>query len=222
MDEELLMVFAKVPVPGSCKTRLAVRFGHDAAAELAEAFLVTTLRRFGGPNGSRCVEYHFAPPELQVRAREIAGSRAESIPQVEGDLGARMSHAFRRGFSRGPRRVVCIGADSPHLPESIVDQAFQRLAEVPVVLGPAEDGGYYLIGLTGSHDALFDAIPWSTDRVLKVTLDRCAREGLGAELLPPFYDVDEPDELVRLAKYLEESGDEPDLLALCTDVLDGK
>uniref|UniRef100_UPI0026367E0D TIGR04282 family arsenosugar biosynthesis glycosyltransferase n=1 Tax=Geobacter sp. TaxID=46610 RepID=UPI0026367E0D len=122
-------------------------------------------------------------------------------------LGERMAGAFRRAFDRGCRRVAIIGTDSPDLPLAFIGWAYELLADpaVDAVFGPSEDGGYYLLALKRFHPALFAGIPWSTDKVLELSLARAAEAGLATALLPPWYDVDTADDLRRPGLMVPES-----------------
>jgi len=127
-------------------------------------------------------------------ARAAAGM--ERIAQRGADLGARLLGTFRSLRARGFRRVVVIGSDSPTLPPAVLDQAFAALRQGgEVVLGPAEDGGYYLVGSTRVLPEMFEGIPWGTDRVLRATLQGLHRSGVRAVILPRWYDVDRPADL---------------------------
>ncbi len=124
------------------------------------------------------------------------------VDQEGSDLGERMWRMFR-DLSPRHRPVVIVGSDSPHLPAAYLEQAFAELEKVPLVLGPAEDGGYYLIGATGVPD-LFEGIAWGTERVLRGTLQRALALRLPCRLLPTWYDIDDPPALDRLARALAE------------------
>jgi len=194
-----LVVMAKAPVGGSAKTRLAAsaRLDPTEVEALVETFLLDTLdhaRELTAVTLRVC----FAPASQRAWFDErVAG--LECAPQIEGDLGARMVAAFDQEFGRGAGCVVVLGSDTPHLPSSRIAQAFDRLEHHDVVLGPALDGGYYLIGLRASTAALFEDIPWSTDRVLDVTIARIRALGLAVAQLEPTYDVDGAADLERLA-----------------------
>ena len=194
-----LVVMAKAPVGGSAKTRLAASARLDPAAiqALVEAFLLDTLEHAREVPAAD-VRVCFAP----ASQRAWFESRVDGLdlsPQVEGDLGARMTAVFDAEFQRGVRAVVIIGSDTPHLPTERISQAFRELDNHDVVLGPALDGGYYVIGLSAPAVTLFDDVPWSTDRVLDVTLQRARSARLSVSRLEPTYDVDGAPDLERLA-----------------------
>ena len=186
-----LSIFAKAPVPGHVKTRLRPVLDEEQAARLAAAFVRDTLLKAAqlGPPvtvyyaGDRALLVPLAPPN--VRWAEQAG----------GDLGARMACV--------PAPCLILGADSPHLPLSLLSAALAAVPAYDVVLGPAEDGGYFLIGLRAPQPALFDGIAWSTETVLAQTLARADALGLTVHQTPPWYDLDTPADLRRLAQGLE-------------------
>jgi hypothetical protein len=119
-------------------------------------------------------------------------------PQPGGDLGARLRAAFRTLRAAGAPRVIALGADSPTLPPEHLEEGIEAIAESDLVLGPTEDGGYYLVGSRVSDETIFRDIPWSTERVLEVTLARAVQARLSVRLLPAWYDVDDLEGLRRL------------------------
>lgn len=182
-----MIIFVKAPRPGLVKTRLAATLGPAAACE-AYCLLVETLLR--GLSSLEEVELRFAPDEA---AGEILRWRRNSwrmAPQGAGGLGQRLERAFREAFDRGAGRVAVIGSDCPAVTQADVASARSALTAHDVVLGPANDGGYWLIGLRKPHPELFRGIAWSTNRVLAETLDCCAAAGLQVELLRSLADVD--------------------------------
>ena len=127
----------------------------------------------------------------------------ECIPQGTGDLGDRLSRISRRLFSQGYRKLVILASDTPHLPQECIHRAFSRLDETDVVLGPCDDGGYYLVGSRVHAPALFEGIAWSTSAVLEQTTGRAEDAGLSWEVLPSCYDIDTIDDLRRLVADLQ-------------------
>lgn len=195
-EQRVLGLFAKWPVAGAVKTRLAP---GDAAwsARVAQAFLLDALQRFSAVDADRVLV--FAPPEREVDFVVLAAERFALAPQVDGDLGQRLAAFFAQQFDAGARAVVAIGTDSPTLPVEYVERAFAELENSDVVLGPATDGGYYLVGCGHAHPTLFDNIGWSSRRVLDDTIAALAEPRWRLALLPPWYDVDTPEdwELLR-------------------------
>lgn len=183
-----LIVFVKAPVPGRVKTRLQPPLSGAQAARLYEAFVgdaVASARLCGEAAVEVAYEPHPKRPDLSWLEEAPAW-----FPQTQGDLGARLIAAFERAFSAGAGKVVVIGSDCPDLEPDILRQAFERLDDAPAVIGPAEDGGYYLIGLSRAMPHLFTKMEWSVGGVLRDTVDRLRLRGDGFRLLPTRRDVD--------------------------------
>lgn len=197
MEEDRILFFVRLPEPGRVKTRLAASVGDEAAAELYGCFagdMLETLRSAQAP--LTCVA---APPERAGEVRAWLGCR-ECVPQEGPDLGARMKNAFEQAFARGARRVVLVGSDLPDLPVGHVERAFGLLESHGAVLGPAEDGGYYLIGFTreGFVPEAFVGPDWGGDTVYAKTLGILRARGVEPGLAPAWRDVDTAADLVRL------------------------
>ena len=191
-----IAIFAKAPVAGQVKTRLVPPLSPEEAAAVARACLEATLRRFV-PALEAPVTL-FLDGEADGALRALAGSLGVEIAaQVGADLGARLEAAFRLLRAGGAGRTVAVGSDSPTLDPAWVAQAVGSLEKHDVVVGPAEDGGYYLIGLRAEAPELFRDIPWSTDRVAEATLARANALGLAVDVLPAWYDVDDIPTLRR-------------------------
>jgi rSAM/selenodomain-associated transferase 1 len=218
-----LAIFAKAPIAGQVKTRLAPVLTPEGAASLYRCFLLDTVElamkateRPAWAVDRRQTFIFYTPPEAWQVLRsgphgleEMIEQPIDLLPQGSGDLGSRMSDAFQDLFMRGYEAVVIIGGDLPTLPLSRLNAAFAALERRPgaegplwVVLGPSLDGGYYLIGLRAPQPALFEGIAWGTSRVLGQTVDRITRLGLKVECLEPWYDVDTVDDLDFLVAHL--------------------
>jgi len=192
-----LLVFAKWPTPGECKTRLIPALGADGAAELHRTMVVRTLflaRRFAVHTGSRIVLYGAGASSLDFQ--NWLGPDLECLPQCEGDLGRRMRQAFASHLTHN-RKVLIIGTDCPSLDEEDLADAFHYLDSSDVVLGPAADGGYYLIGLRAQALDLFNGIAWGSDQVFQQTLQTAMRNGLSTQSLRTLNDVDRPEDLAE-------------------------
>ena len=199
-----IVVFAKDPRPGSVKTRLTPFLSPEEAADLYQAFIRDTLRiALCVPGAQICVA--FTPQEAEASLQSLTESNAiEWFPQSGDSLGSRLQAAFDHAFHKGASRVVTIGSDCPSLPPSLLSQALEALSESDVVLGPATDGGYYLIGLANQgsgndrYRTLFKDIAWSTETVYEQTLDAIDDVRLTLMELPEWSDVDQPADLLRL------------------------
>lgn len=183
-----LLVFLKAPRPGFVKTRLAATLGTDLALAAYRALAERTLRQVAGIDRvTLCVTPDDAEPEIAPWVRPAWSV----LPQGAGDLGQRLARAFVAAFAGGATRVAAIGTDCPELTAADVDAAWQALSKVDVVLGPACDGGYWLIALRQPQPAIFQGIDWGTERVLSQTLDTARQAGLSVDLLRELSDVDD-------------------------------
>ena len=195
-----LVVFVKAPVPGKVKTRLQIPLSASQVVRIYEAFVQDTVenaRLCGEAAVSIAYEPHPKRPDLTWLENAPAWFR-----QAEGDLGARLIDAFDRAFRAGASKVVIIGSDCPDLGPDILRQTFARLNDFQTVLGPAEDGGYYLVGLRAPMPHLFKKMEWSEHDVLKNTLDRLRLHGDKFWLMPVRFDVDTFGDLKALAHRL--------------------
>ena len=187
VDPPRLALFTRYPTPGQAKTRLIPVLGQEGAAAIHRRLTERTLamlRRSG------------LPVEVRATGASLDAFRAwlgevAIIDQGGGDLGARLARATR------PAPVILLGADIPDMELRHVQKARQLLNRNPVVIGPAEDGGYYLLGLARPLDALFEGIPWGTERVLPATLERLRELDIKVGMLEPLADLDRPDDLAR-------------------------
>ncbi len=194
----VLGVFAKHWTPGCVKTRLAVHIGAAAASELYRRFVHHTVTRLAGL-ADRCILAYW-PPEARAAFEPFTEQGWTLVEQAPGDLGQRMRQFFEEASSTGAERVVLVGSDSPTLPTEWVRDAFLRLKEYPVALGPSQDGGYYLIGVAHRIPALFDNIAWSTPEVWRQTVERLEYFQTPFAVLPEWYDVDELNDLRSLER----------------------
>jgi rSAM/selenodomain-associated transferase 1 len=206
-----LGVFAKRPTPGAVKTRLAAESSPGWAAAVAAAFLQDTLARLATVAARRVLA--FSPPDSCPYFADLVRGEFDLAPQSDGDLGARMSAFFRTQLAGGAAAVVLVGTDSPSLPLALVEQAFDELRGADLVLGPAADGGYYLIGCARWLPAAFEGVAWGGPRVLLETVARLP-EGVRLAVLPPWYDVDTLADWLALRGHLaalRRAGLDPDL-----------
>lgn len=199
--DEQLIVFTRFPVAGRTKTRLIPVLGPEGAANLQRRLIEQTVAMVRVLAGLRNIL-----PVIEYCDGDLAQMRQWLDPhrfftfrsQANGDLGLRMHEATTRAFSQGAGRTVLIGTDIPGLSAGLLVQAFDLLAEHDLVLGPALDGGYYLIGLTRPQPPLFYGLNWSTGKVLSETLARAAALTLTVAQLEPLNDVDRPEDLHHL------------------------
>jgi uncharacterized protein len=200
-----LVVMAKQPAVGRTKTRLAPPLSGEQAADLYECFVLDSLQIARSvPDVVRFIAY--TPPDGRDYFLRLAPDFA-LLPQVGEGLGERLAHVIEEIARRGGGPVVVMSSDSPTLPAAHVTEAFGILARdgADVVLGPCEDGGYYLIGLARPQPHLLAEVTMSTPHVLRDTVALAETTGLRTALLPPWYDIDVADDLRRLAADLAAS-----------------
>lgn len=192
----VVLVFVRAPEAGRVKTRLAVAIGAEAALGVYTRLAEHTLAeaRALAAEGAE-VRVHHAPADAGDAVRAWLGEGLVYLPQAEGDLGTRMRDAFARAFADGADRVVIVGSDLPALDADLLRRAFSLLDAHPAVIGPARDGGYYLLGMRAMIGGVFDGIAWSTPDVLAATLERFRAAGVHPALLEELSDVDEADDL---------------------------
>jgi len=197
-----LAIMAKAPRAGAVKTRLCPPLRPPEAAELARCFLLDAVERVGRVAGVRPV-LAYAPVEARGELEGLVPGFALLAQQGE-DLGARQARVIAEVLALGHEGALVIGTDAPTLPRECLDEAVSLVMapDVDVVLGPTDDGGYYLIGLRAPCPALFEDMPWSTTAVLSRTLDRAQHLGLRVACLPSWFDVDTKADLERLAAEL--------------------
>jgi len=200
MDDEVcnkLIVFTRFPEPGKVKTRLIPALGEVGAAELHRKMTEYTLKVSQELVHHRLValDVHYAGADKRQMKKTFGADLCYVRQSRNRELGQRMFYAFKNSFRQGVEKVVIIGTDCPELTAKIILQAFDELTHSSLVLGPAKDGGYYLIGLRNAVPQLFDGIPWGTREVLKRTLEAARRHSLAPILLIPLDDVDRPEDL---------------------------
>ena len=196
---ERLIIFTRYPEAGKAKTRLIPAIGAKGAAQLQRQmteWTITQARRLAAERNCK-IEVHFThnQPQTLHLMQAWLGADLHYYPQAEGDLGGKLTDAIAAAFATDADRVVVIGTDCPSLTATLLDRAFDRLLNQDVVIGPATDGGYYLIGLRSPQPALFTEIAWSTAAVFEQTLDRVRQQQLSVATLPPLADIDRPEDL---------------------------
>ncbi|MFC5190747.1 TIGR04282 family arsenosugar biosynthesis glycosyltransferase [Algoriphagus aquatilis] len=191
MSQEALIIFQKNPIKGLVKTRLASTVGDELALSIYTFLLRKTFE-----------EVEQIPQEKMVFFSDfIPGNNPNpnhSLYLQEGvDLGEKMKNAFQKIFSMGFQKAVIIGTDCPELTHEFLNQAFNLLNQSDLVIGPAADGGYYLLGMKSAHSCLFQGIKWSTSQVFSRTLEQANHHNLTFSLLPKLHDIDEEEDWMR-------------------------
>lgn len=202
-----LVIMVKQPAPGHVKTRLCPPLTATQAAELYRCFLLDKMAQVRRvPVAAPYLA--FTPEAAQGFFRDLAGERFLLVPQEGRDLGERLDQLSQRLLAAGHPGVVIIDSDTPSLPDRHLVEAVERIGDpgTDAVFGPAEDGGYYLVGLRRPSPMLFQGITWSTAVVLEQTLAKAAAAGLRVHRLPAWFDVDTGNDLERLADDLARNG----------------
>jgi uncharacterized protein len=195
--EGCICVFAKPPLPGNVKSRLAARVGNEAAAALAAAFLQDTWSSVVSLPRAKAVIASTAPSAPLVSPRA-----AEVWLQGEGDLGERLERILQRALESSPF-AIALGADSPGLPAEYLEQACEALRNSDAVLGPCDDGGFYLLGLRRCPRGLLAGISWSQTGTFAQTQSKLKAAGFSVQVLPAWFDVDRPEDLSRLKAMID-------------------
>ncbi len=192
-----LIIFTRYPVPGKTKTRLIPALGAGGAARLMQRLTRLPLqvaRTFAADHGIRVMVYITdGTPAAMAR---LYGPHFDYCLQSQGDLGQRLCHALQNVLATAPGPTLVIGCDCPDLSGAVLAAAFQHLKDHDLVLGPAHDGGYYLLGLKALYPELFQDIAWGTAQVLAQTLTKAKSLGLSTALLPTLRDLDRPEDLI--------------------------
>ncbi len=195
-----ILIFAKAPVPGEVKRRLAKTLGADEATKVYEAMLeyvVAMAARSGLSPITLCVTPDSGHPLFQSLSERFG---VELEPQRGADLGERMAHALESALETAEYAIL-IGSDCPLLDEAYLAQALEGLAQgAEAMFGPAEDGGYVLVGLRRSEPALFRDLPWGGERVMAITRERCAEKAIRLKELAVLYDIDRENDFARFRR----------------------
>ena len=197
-----VVIMAKAPVPNEVKTRLIPALSPEEASNLYYCFLLDKITQVKSIHEAR----HFVaytPVTSEAFLRSIIPPGFTLINQVGADLGERLANVSKNLFDRGAEKVVMLDSDTPNLPTDHIREGLSRLDGVDVVLGPCEDGGYYLIGMRSYIPELFSGIPWSTSEVAELTMKKTKAFGLTVSLLPEWYDVDTMIDLERLKRDMD-------------------
>ena len=198
--DRVLVIMAKAPRPGEVKTRLASSLSPEAVTAFYCCLLEDTLALARSLSD---VEVAIMCPESDVNElAQLVGNEASVVAQKGDGLAAGLTSVFAHFAATGRQRVVAFNSDSPHLPASVLGNAFEALTGHDVVVGPTYDGGYYLVGAKAAHPALFDGDGMGTKSALDALLARARGLQLSVGFTDPFYDIDVEDDLTRLAAEL--------------------
>ncbi len=185
---DALLIFVKYPEPGKVKTRLARRVGSERAATLYHEMVEQVIEQTSSEQYQRILCYD--PPQREAEFRQWLPQLHAYVPQWGGGLGERLSHALEPTH-QAYQKVAVIGTDCVELSDTLIGEAFMALDSHDLVMGPALDGGYYLLAAKQFYPELFSCIAWSTEQVLRQTLERASALGLKVKQLPVLADIDE-------------------------------
>jgi len=190
-----LIIFIKYPLAGKVKTRLAKDVGESEAARIYSQMAKTIIENTSDPESYNTIIFYDPPEKEQEIKHWIEKTELQYLPQTGNTLGDRISSAFMKVYSSGADKAVIIGSDCIDVNRETINEAMGSLQDVDVVLGPAEDGGYYLLGLKRHIPEILQEIDWSTDRVLGQTLEKIKEKKLKYELLKTLKDIDTVEDL---------------------------
>jgi rSAM/selenodomain-associated transferase 1 len=202
--DNALIIFVKNPVHGKVKTRLAAAIGNDKALDIYLHLVTHTLKAIVNAAADRYI-YFSDEIDDSIGQKTTAFKRAV---QSGADLGERMKNAFCDVLNTSYHKVLIIGTDCPGISPEILEQAFDQLNDADIVIGPAADGGYYLLGMKALHPQLFDNIEWSTSAVLQTTVERCTQNNLRYQLLEELNDIDEEKDLMHFYKLMKQDNND--------------
>lgn len=197
--ENAIIIFVKNPVPGKVKTRLAAAIGNNRALQV---YLELTAHTLKAVENVLADKYIYFSEEIDDSIAYNALAFRKAV-QSGIDLGEKMKNAFSDVLNSVHQKVIVIGTDCPGISPEILQRAFNQLTNTDIVIGPASDGGYYLLGMKALHPQLFDNIEWSTSAVLQATIDRCIQTNLRYQLLEELSDIDEEKDLVHFNNLLK-------------------
>ena len=201
-NETAIVILAKYPQAGKTKTRLCPPLTQQQAAEFYSAMLQDTINLVAHLENVD-LAIAISPPEAQEYFAEMVPPGCLLLPVKGADIGECLLAALSGLLERGYQKAIALNSDGPSLPPLFLVQAIHKLDGVDLVIGPAEDGGYYLIGMKRLIPEIFQAIDWSTQMVLTQTLERGSDLSMSVRLLPAWYDVDTPEDLARIASELQ-------------------
>lgn len=193
MMKNVLIIFIKNPILGKAKTRVAATVGNEKALKIYKELLTHTRKIVSEVEAKRLLFYtYFVDNEDEWEA-----SYFEKHLQCEGDLGQKMKHAFDVAFTAGAKKVAIIGSDCGDIKPEIIEEAYQQLNKNDLVIGPAEDGGYYLMGMSKPCYFVFEDKPWSNPALFNITAEHMEKKGATYALLPTLNDIDTYEDYVK-------------------------
>ena len=200
---ESLGIFAKFPQAGKVKSRLGKTIGYQESADLYHCFIKDIITRCSNVADKRTLCYSPDTIDSSTWFKKLAGDDYDLWLQPEVDLGSRMISFVQVEFDQQADKVVIIGTDSPSLPLHFIEEAFLKLNQADVVIGPATDGGFYLIGFSNSELPDLFTVNWSSSTVLEETVEIISQKKLSLDLLSPWYDIDSVDDLQLLHGHMK-------------------
>ena len=194
MEKSALIIFQKNAVLGKVKTRLSADVGDEVAMEIYQQLVRHTHNICASVPDQKFLFFSdFIPDDISEFGQDY-----QFEVQSGTDLGSRMENAFQRIFTKGYEKIIVIGTDCGELESSILEEAFELLDTHEVIIGPAKDGGYYLLGMKKLFPDLFEDIPWSTEKVLFLTMEKLEKQKISYELLEILFDVDRIEDWEKL------------------------
>ena len=191
-SQNRIIIFTRYPEPGKTKTRLISALGEQGAAQLQKKLTEYTIKEVSKLEAD--IQVYFSGGN-EALMQDWLGNTYQYYPQSNGDLGKRLIAALEESFTPEIEKIVIIGIDCPELNADLINEAFEKLSSNDLVLGKAEDGGYYLIGLHHFRPELFQGIDWGTSVVLQQTIAIAETMGLAIRYLPMLNDIDLPEDL---------------------------
>ena len=199
-----VLVFVKYHKPGRVKTRLKPELSDEECVTLYNAMVNDLVKNIRDQEDFDVI-FFFTPTNSKRDFQNWLGEGLQLIPQAQGDLGHKMNEALRWALQNNYEKTVLIGADIPTIEQSLLSKAFSELDHSAIVLGPSDDGGYYLIGTKKPQPKIFDGVNWSTELVLSETLEKISQNNLTVSMLSERSDIDTYSDVTKLFQLLETS-----------------
>ena len=199
VNKNLIIIFTRNPELGKVKKRLSKTVGPKTALDIYKLLLKDTEKTVRGINCDKTVYYSNSIQEDDIWDVSVY----QKHKQKGADLGERMCNAFKQGFNDGYKKIILIGTDLPDISEQIIQNSLDALNNNNVVFGPAEDGGYYLVGLSKFHQCIFENKAWSTSNLLENTLKELKQKKIGVSLIETLNDIDTFEDLKTFPKFLK-------------------